>query len=226
MPSRYFPPAQRASSEGLVAVGGRLSTSWLLDAYRHGIFPWPSSAHEPMLWWSPDPRAILPLDGLHVSRRLARRLQSAQFDVTCDTAFAAVIEACASGPGREEGTWITPAMIAAYTELHRQGHAHSVEAWQDGELAGGVYGLAVGGLFAAESMFYRARDGSKVALARLVKHLTWRGFQLLDVQQATPHTESLGVVEISRRDYLRRLAVAVEAEVSFGDRLAPWDDCH
>lgn len=222
MPSRYFPPAQRASPEGLVAVGGRLSTNWLLDAYRHGIFPWPSNSYEPMLWWSPDPRAILPLDGMYVSRRMERRLRSGEFQATCDTAFAEVIAACATGQGREGGTWITPAMIAAYTELHRQGHAHSVEVWREGELAGGVYGLAIGGLFAAESMFYRSRDGSKIALARLVSHLRTRGFQLLDVQQATPHTESLGVVEISRREYLQRLTEVVDASVTFGSVLEAW----
>ncbi len=222
MPSRYFPPVQRASPEGLVAVGGRLSTNWLLDAYRHGIFPWPSNSYEPMLWWSPDPRAILPLDGMYVSRRLERRLRSGEFAATCDTAFEQVIAACATGQGREGGTWITPAMIAAYTELHRQGYAHSVEVWREGELAGGVYGLAIGGLFAAESMFYRSRDGSKVALARLVIHLRTRGFQLLDVQQATPHTEALGVVEISRREYLSRLSEAVDAPITFGAELEPW----
>jgi leucyl/phenylalanyl-tRNA---protein transferase len=222
MPSRYFPPAQRASPEGLVAVGGRLSPNWLLDAYRHGIFPWPSNSYEPMLWWSPDPRAILPLDGMYISRRLERRLRSREFEATCNQAFGAVIAACASGPGREGGTWITPEMIAAYTELHRLGHVHSVEVWRDGVLAGGVYGVAIGGLFAAESMFHRARDGSKVALARLVHHLQSHGFTLLDVQQATPHTESLGIVEISRREYLERLASAVELDATFGDELTPW----
>jgi leucyl/phenylalanyl-tRNA--protein transferase len=222
MPSRYFPPAQRASPEGLVAVGGRLSPNWLLDAYRHGIFPWPSNSYEPMLWWSPDPRAILPLDGMHISRRLERRLRSGEFETTCNQAFGAVIAACASGPGREGGTWITPEMIAAYTELHRLGHAHSVEVWREGVLTGGVYGVAISGLFAAESMFHRARDGSKVALARLVHHLQSRGFTLLDVQQATPHTESLGVVEISRREYLERLAIAVELDAAFGDEITPW----
>lgn len=222
MPSRYFPPAERASPEGLVAIGGRLSTAWLLDAYRHGIFPWPSSSREPMLWWSPDPRAILPLDGMYVSRRLERRLRCDEFQVTCDSAFAEVIAACAHGHGREGGTWLTPEMIAAYVELHRRGHAHSVEAWREGQLAGGIYGLAIGGLFAAESMFYRSRDGSKVALARLVSHLATRGYQLLDVQQTTPHTESLGVLEISRREYLKRLAAVVDLPVTFGAGLEPW----
>lgn len=222
MPSRYFPPAQRASPEGLVAVGGRLSTNWLLDAYRHGIFPWPSSSYEPMLWWSPDPRAILPLDEMYVSRRLQRRLRSGEFATTCDAAFVQVIAACATGSGREGGTWITPEMIAAYTELHRLGHAHSVEVWRGEELAGGVYGIAIGGLFAAESMFHRSRDGSKVALARLVGHLRSRGYGLLDVQQSTPHTQSLGVVEISRHDYLQRVAGLVDAPITFGSTLEPW----
>jgi leucyl/phenylalanyl-tRNA--protein transferase len=220
MPSRYFPPASRASPEGLVAVGGRLSTDRLLDAYRHGIFPWPSNAYEPMLWWSPDPRAILPLDGMHISRRLERRLRSGEFTLRMNTAFAEAIAACGTGRGRELGTWLTPEMIAAYTELHRQGHAHSVEAWQEGRLVGGVYGVAIGGLFAAESMFYRARDASKAALAGLVCHLRARSFQLLDVQQWTPHTGRLGVVEIPRREYLRRLAEAVDLPVTFGDELA------
>ena len=215
MPSRYFPPASRASPEGLVAVGGRLSTERLLDAYRHGIFPWPAHSYEPMLWWSPDPRAMLPLDGVYVSRRLERRLRSGEFSIRRNTAFAEVIAACSVGPGREGGTWLTPEMIAAYTELHRLGHAHSVETWQNGELVGGVYGIAIGGLFAAESMFHRVRDASKAALVRLVEHLRERDYRLLDVQQWTPHTGSLGVVEISRQEYLARLAAAVDLPVAF-----------
>ena len=215
MPSRYFPPASRASPEGLVAVGGQLSTERLLDAYRHGIFPWPASSYERMLWWSPDPRAILPLDSVSMSRRLQRRLRSGEFSIRRNTAFAEVITACSVGPGREGGTWLTPEMIAAYTELHRLGHAHAVESWQDGELVGGVYGVAIGGLFAAESMFHRVRDASKAALVRLVEHLRERGFKLLDVQQWTPHTGSLGVVEISRQDYLARLATVIDLPVAF-----------
>jgi len=219
MPSRFFPPASRASPEGLVAVGGRLTTGRLLDAYRHGIFPWPAHSYEPMLWWSPDPRAILPLDEIRVSRRLERRIRSGEFTVRVNTAFADVIAGCASGPGRESGTWLTREMIAAYTELHRLGHVHSVESWQEGRLAGGVYGVAIGGLFAAESMFYRVRDASKVALVRLVEHLRVRGYKLLDVQQWTPHTGRLGVVEIPRREYLRRLADVIDLPVNFGDKL-------
>jgi leucyl/phenylalanyl-tRNA--protein transferase len=221
MPSRYFPPANRASPEGLVAVGGRLATERLLDAYRHGIFPWPSQSYEPMLWWSPDPRAILPLRGVYRSSRLLRRMRRGEFQFRLNTAFAEVIAACGSGPGREGGTWLTPEMITAYTELHRLGHAHCVETWQHGRLVGGVYGVAIGGLFAAESMFYRARDASKAALVRLVDHLAARGYQLLDVQQWTPHTGSMGVIEVPRRDYLRRLAEAVELPVTFGNELAP-----
>jgi leucyl/phenylalanyl-tRNA---protein transferase len=220
MPSRYFPPPSRWSADGLVAIGGRLTTERLLDAYRHGIFPWPSSAHEPMLWWSPEPRAILPLDDVHRSRRLQRRMRSGEFSVRVDAAFAEVIAACGTGPGRQGGTWLTPDMIAAYIELHRLGHAHCVETWKDGVLAGGVYGIAIGGLFAAESMFYRARDASKVALVSLVDHLRVRGYQLLDVQQWTPHTGSLGVIEIPRREYLRRLGEVVDLPVTFGNELA------
>jgi leucyl/phenylalanyl-tRNA--protein transferase len=203
MPSRYFPPANRASPEGLVAVGGRLTPERLLDAYRHGIFPWPTQSYEPMLWWSPDPRAILPLDGVYRSRRLQRRMRSGEFTMRSDTAFAGVIAGCATGVGREGGTWLTPEMIGAYCELHRRGHAHSVETWKDGVLIGGVYGVAIGGLFAAESMFHRTRDASKAALVQLVDHLVARGYRLLDVQQWTPHSGSMGVVEIPRRDYLK-----------------------
>jgi leucyl/phenylalanyl-tRNA---protein transferase len=172
-----------------------------------------------MLWWSPDPRAILPLDGMYVSRRLQRRLRSGEFRLTCNEAYREVMLACAEGPGREGGTWILPEMIDAYCELHRLGHAHSVEAWRDGVLAGGVYGVSIGGLFAAESMFYRVRDASKAALFALTRHLQQRGYELLDVQQSTRHTASLGVIEIPRREYLRRLAAALQLPVSFGQTL-------
>ena len=173
-----------------------------------------------MLWWSPDPRAIIPLDGLHVSQRLRRRLRSGEFQVTCDKAFDEVIHGCSGGPGREGGTWLTSEMIDAYVSFHSEGYAHSVEVWKDNQLAGGTYGVAVGGLFAAESMFYRARDASKVALAHLVAHLNARGYQLLDVQQWTPHTSSLGAIEISRDEYLSRLEKIVDLPVTFGDKLA------
>jgi leucyl/phenylalanyl-tRNA--protein transferase len=206
-----FPDPERADPEGLVAIGGDLSIRRLLAAYSQGIFPWYDSS-TPILWWSPDPRAIIELDGLHISRRLARTLRSGQYFVTLDQAFGEVIRACAV---REEGTWITRAMIAAYSELHRLGHAHSVEVWQEGELAGGIYGVALGGLFAGESMFTRRRDGSKIALAHLVEHLRQRGYTLFDVQYRNEHTARLGAIEIPRRQYLARLADALSREVSF-----------
>ena len=202
-----------------MAIGGDLTVERLLDAYRHGIFPWPIYEEDPMLWWSPDPRAILPLGGMRVSRRLRRRIRSKEFHLTSDLAFAQVIRNCARGPGRQGGTWLTPEMIEAYTHLNTLGHAHSVEAWKDDQLVGGVYGVSIGGLFAAESMFYLARDASKVALAALVTHLNARGYELLDVQQWTPHTGRLGVRDISREEYLDRLERAVKLPVSFGCEL-------
>ncbi|TWT48742.1 leucyl/phenylalanyl-tRNA--protein transferase [Botrimarina hoheduenensis] len=214
--SRYFPDPREAGEDGFVGVGGELDPDWLLDAYAHGIFPWPSSDEEPLLWWSLDPRAILPLDGLYISRRLGRSLRSGRYRVTANQDFAGVMRGCAEGPGRAGGTWITPAMRAAYQELHRLGSAHSVETWDDDRLVGGIYGVAIGGLFAGESMFHRSNDASKVALATLVAHLGQRGYRLLDVQQSTPHTARMGAVEIRRSEYLDRLAEAVQLPVSFG----------
>lgn len=206
--SHFFPPAELAGPDGLVAIGGNLSPERLLDAYRHGIFPWPTTSEEPMLWWSPDPRAILPLDAMHISRRLQRTIRSGKFSVAFDTSFRKVIESCAVGPGRELGTWLTPEMIAAYVELHRRGIAHCAEVWQGSRLVGGVYGVAIGAAFAAESMFYRVRDASKAALVALVARLRERDYQLLDIQQWTPHTGSLGAVEIPRKEFLELLTNA------------------
>jgi len=221
-PSTRFPPAELADTDGLLALGGRLTPNWLLDAYRHGIFPWPQAEiDEPMLWWSPDPRAILEFDRFHVPRRLAQTIRSRKFDVTCDRDFAGVIHGCATVNGRVGATWLTPKMIRAYLRLFELGHAHSVEARLDGRLAGGTYGVAIGGLFAAESMFFRVSDASKVALVHLVEHLRARGYRLLDVQQATPATAQFGVIEIPRRQYLERLAKALVLPVRFGDRLEP-----
>jgi len=222
-PSRFFPPPTSTTPEGLLCIGGRLSPEWLLDAYRHGIFPWPMWEDEPVAWWSPDPRAIIELDGLHVSHRLQRTIRSERFHVTCNQAFTAVIQSCATVGNRRDNTWLTPAMIAAYRRMHALGHAHSVEVWskpplESGEgtqLVGGTYGIAIGGLFAAESMFHRVRDASKVALVHLVAHLQSRGYVLLDVQQWTAHTGSMGAIEISRDEYLRRLACAIEMPVRF-----------
>jgi leucyl/phenylalanyl-tRNA--protein transferase len=213
-PCRYeFPDPARADPEGLLAEGGDLEPSTLIAAYRAGIFPWPYEEHE-LLWWSPDPRAIVPLEGLHVSRSLARLLRRGRFRVTLNAAFTHVIGGCTD---REE-TWITPRLRAAYERLHVLGWAHSVEVWgADGALAGGLYGVAVGALFSAESMFHRARDASKVALVALVEHARRVGVTLLDVQVPSAHLASLGAVTIPRREYLARLARAVDRPV----RMAP-----
>jgi leucyl/phenylalanyl-tRNA--protein transferase len=212
MSPRLFLDPERADADGLVGVGGDLRPARLLDAYRRGIFPW-FDDDTPILWWSPDPRAIFEMDGLHVSRRLARTVRSGRFTVTINRAFADVIRGCADRPG--EGVWITAEMIDAYTRLHRLGHAHSIEVWHDGRLAGGLYGVAIGGLFAGESMFTRVRDASKVALVHLMDRLRQRGFQLFDVQFLNDHTARLGAIEIPRRVYLDRLRRAVACDVSF-----------
>jgi leucyl/phenylalanyl-tRNA--protein transferase len=207
-----FPDPRRADAEGLVAMDGDLSTPRLLLAYRSGIFPW--TVH-PITWWSPDPRAIIDLAQFHVPRRLAKFMRQNPFEITCDRAFRRVMEACATpAPGRES-TWITPEFIEAYTRLHDQGHAHSVECWQAGGLVGGIYGVSIGGFFAGESMFHRAANASKVALCHLVERLRERGFALFDIQMITPATRRFGAVEISRLEYLKRLAAAVERKCSF-----------
>jgi len=217
-PSRYFPPPELAGEEGLLCIGGKLGVDWLLDAYRHGIFPWPVfEGDEVMAWWSPDPRAIFELDLLYISRRLRRTCRSGKFRVTSDRDFCGVIEGCATAQDRRDSTWLTPEMRRAYTRMHEEGYAHSIEVWREGELVGGTYGIALGAFFAAESMFYRATDASKVALVYLVAHLRQRGYTLLDIQQLTDHTAALGAVEISRRKYLRRLRAALTEPVTFGE---------
>lgn len=210
-PERPWIDPKRAGPDGLVGVGGDLDPATLLRAYGEGIFPW-FSPGDPILWWSPDPRAIIELDGLHVSRSLARTIRSGKFEVTANADFRGVIRGCAKR-GPNEGTWITRSMIEAYEQLHRLGHAHSIETWiRDAEgnriLAGGIYGVAIGALFAGESMFHRATDASKVALAALVDRLRDRGYELFDVQMRTDHTTRMGAVEISRAEYLRRMAAA------------------
>lgn len=205
-----FPSAESADAEGIVGVGGDLEPGTLLAAYRHGLFPMPLRGRGPLAWWSPDPRAVIPLDGLRVSRSLRR--SSRRFQVRVDTAFEQVIDACAD-PVRPQG-WITPQMRAAYVRLHRLGWAHSVEAWSldGGSLAGGLYGVTIGGLFAGESMFFRRPDASKVALVGLVELIRDAGSpreRVLDVQWLTPHLARLGAVEIPRAVYLQRVSRAV-----------------
>ena len=207
-----FPPADSGDGD-LVAVGADLAPGTVLAAYRQGLFPMAvdlprERGSSKMAWWSPEPRGVLPLGGLRVTRSM--RQSARHFEVRVDTAFADVVAGCAN-PERTGG-WIDDDIATAYTELHRLGWAHSVEAWRDGELAGGLYGVAIGGLFAGESMFTRARDASKVALMGLVDLLTdeHSAVRLLDTQWQTPHLASLGVVEIPRRDYLTRLEQALE----------------
>src|SRR5262249_29332195 len=200
-----------ADATGLVAFGGDLAPKSLIKAYSCGVFPWFGEG-DPIMWWSPDPRAIFELDGLHISRRLRRTIRSGRFTLTVNQDFAGVIRGCSQ---RAEGTWLTAEMIAAYEELHRLGYAHSIEAWHEGRLAGGIYGVAIGGFFAGESMFTRVRDASKVALASLVERLQDRGFELFDIQFVTDHTRRLGAIEIPRTEYLKRLRRALACKVRF-----------
>jgi leucyl/phenylalanyl-tRNA--protein transferase len=191
-------------------VGGDLSAKRLLLAYDSGIFPWYDEGLPP-LWWSPNPRALLQRERLHVSRSMRRVLRQRRFTLSHNAAFVDVITAC--GERRSTGTWIIPEMVSAYTALHRLGHAHSIEVWVDGQLAGGLYGVQRGGLFAAESMFHRQPNASKIALIRGIESLFERGIQLFDVQFMTPHLASLGAFEISRDAYLTRVAAATSADV-------------
>lgn len=207
-PSQWaLPDPLTADADGVCGVGADLEPGTLLAAYRRGLFPMHLDRRARLLgWWSPDPRGVLPLDGVRVSRSLRRSLR--RFTITVDRAFGDVIAACAA-PRATGGHWIHPAIVDAYTELHRLGWAHSVEAWDpaSGELAGGLYGVAIGGLFAGESMFHRATDASKVALVAVVERMDRQG--LLDVQWVTPHLASLGAVGIPAAEYQRRLAAAL-----------------
>jgi leucyl/phenylalanyl-tRNA--protein transferase len=214
-PTRWsFPPLRRTSRDGLVAVGADLEPGTILAAYRRGLFPMPLDDLEDPAWFSPDPRGVLPPAEVHVSRSLKRSVR--RFRVTADRAFGAVIAGCAS-PERPHG-WITAEMRAAYTRLHELGWAHSVEVWDaDGTLAGGLYGVEVGGLFAAESKFHVRTDASKVAVVALAARLLAAGGpRLIDVQWTTPHLETLGARDLRRRDYLAALAVALELPPAFG----------
>jgi len=212
----WFPdPNNTANSppwQDMVAIGGDLTTPRLLLAYRSGIFPWTTA---PITWWSPDPRGVFELDQFHVSRSLARQLRQGGFEITRDRAFDRVVRACAAPAEGRSSTWISPAFIKAYNDLHLAGHAHSMECWQEGQLAGGIYGVATGGLFAAESMFHRVSNASKVVLYHLLHHVRQRGFTLFDVQMITPITASLGAKTIPKAAYLERLAQAIQLAVTF-----------
>jgi leucyl/phenylalanyl-tRNA--protein transferase len=205
----WFPHVEEAEPEGLVGVGGDLSPRRLLTAYSLGIFPWYSEEDGPILWWSPDPRCVLPLDAVHVPHRLQRILRRRPFRCTLNHAFGAVIRSCALSPRPGQGgTWLGRAMIEAYERLHRLGYALSVEAWQEGELAGGIYGVALGRAFFGESMFYRVPDASKAAFIYLMDYLRGQGYMLFDCQQNTPHVRRFGAVEIPRAEFVRRLREA------------------
>ena len=201
-----FPPVEQALVEpnGLLAAGGDLSPARLLDAYARGIFPW-FNDEDPVLWWSPDPRMVLLPGELHLSRSLRRTIRSREFTVTFDRAFQGVMEGCAGPRDKQDGTWITADMMRAYTRMAELGHAHSVEAWADGQLAGGLYGVAVGRIFYGESMFTRRSNASKVAVSWLARQLDRWQFELIDCQMSTEHLASLGAREVPRADFLRRL---------------------
>lgn len=213
-PPAVMPPTSRALVEpnGLLAVGGALTPEWLIHAYRHGVFPW-YSADQPILWWAPDPRAVLFPPEFRISRSLRRSITRRGFETRIDTAFADVIDACA-GPRRgTAGTWITRQMHEAYLLLHRRGLAHSFETWRDGRLVGGLYGVALGRVFFGESMFTRETDASKVALARLVTECVARHVPLIDCQMPSPHLTSLGSRNLPRVEFESRLAELVDSRV-------------
>ncbi len=218
-----FPAVASALREpnGLLAAGADLSVARLTDAYRHGIFPWFSDG-QPVLWWSPDPRMVLFPAELKVSRSLRKRLARSDYTVRMDTAFEAVMRACAAPRGPDAGTWITEEMIAAYCELHAAGIAHSVETWIAGELAGGLYGVALGRMFYGESMFALVTDASKIALVHLVRRLAGRNVGMIDCQMATAHLASLGARELPRAEFTRRVAELVNC-ADQGEALGAWN---
>jgi leucyl/phenylalanyl-tRNA--protein transferase len=206
-----FPDVTQAlkDPDGLLALGGDLSSERLLNAYRHGIFPWYSDG-QPILWWSPDPRLVLLPGKLHVSRSLAKTIRKGTFSVTLDQDFSGVIKACTAPRVNQDGTWITKEMSDAYIRLFETGYAHSVECWQAGQLAGGLYGIAIGRVFFGESMFSRAADASKVAFVRLVRQLEEWNFTLVDCQIYTTHLASLGAENISRKQFVQTLGTGCE----------------
>jgi leucyl/phenylalanyl-tRNA---protein transferase len=216
-PPAALPPPERAMTRpnGLLAAGGSLSSDWLLHAYRRGAFPWYSEG-QPILWWSPDPRAVLPIDAFRVSRSLRRRLRRRDYRVTADRAFADVIRACSEPRDDSAETWITPAMRNAYLRLHVEGWAHSFESWHDEELVGGLYGIAIGGVFFGESMFTRMTDASKVAFATAMSFFVHKGIELVDCQVPTAHLASLGAFEIPRFDFITAIERLTARDASPG----------
>ena len=214
-----FPPTATALTEpdGLLAVGGELSSARLLSAYRRGIFPWFEHG-QPILWWTPNPRTVIFPNELHIARSLRKVLRRGDFTLSTDSAFEAVMRACAAPRAGTSGTWIGPAMIEAYCELHRLGYAHSVEVWQDDQLVGGLYGLALGRVFFGESMFSRADNASKVAFAQLARQLAQWGFGVIDCQVANAHLSSLGAREIAREAFEQILVDYVDQPPFMG----PW----
>ena len=209
-----FPDPLLSGKDGLVAIGGDLSPERLILAYRSGIFPW---SVNPITWWSPESRGIFELEQFKPQRRIAKLIQQNKFDITINKAFREVMEGCASpAPGREE-SWITQEFIDAYSQLHAQGLAHSLECWQNHKLVGGIYGVAIGSFFAGESMFYFVSNASKVALTLLILHLKNQGFTLFDTQIKTNHTSSMGAISIPRKEYIHRLKAALKQNASFID---------
>jgi leucyl/phenylalanyl-tRNA---protein transferase len=211
-----FPPAHLADETGLLAIGGDLSQERLLAAYRNGIFPW-YSADEPILWWSPDPRLVMYPNELKVHKRLIRRMKTGGFKITLDESFHEVMLGCAAPRrAKQDGTWIVPEMMHAYNTLHAAGYAHSVEAWREGQLVGGLYGVSLGGCFFGESMFTRVPDASKVAFVSLVQYLSTHHFDMIDCQVTTAHLLSFGAREISRRRFLKQLRAALKTPSRVG----------
>jgi leucyl/phenylalanyl-tRNA--protein transferase len=215
----FFPPVETALADpnGLLAMGGDLSLPRLLAAYRQGIFPW-FNPGDPILWWSPDPRMVLVPDEIRVTRSLDKRLRNGGYELRVDSAFVEVMRGCAAPRPEADGTWISPAMIAAYTRLFDAGYAHSIESWRDGQLLGGLYGVALGRMFYGESMFSRAADASKVALVRLARQLQRWEFGLIDCQMETAHLASLGAKTWPRAAFTARLAELV----NLPHRPGPW----
>ncbi|MEC3889618.1 leucyl/phenylalanyl-tRNA--protein transferase [Xanthomonas campestris] len=210
-PASPFPPAEHALREpdGLLAIGGDLHPQRLLNAYAHGIFPWFSEG-QPLLWWSPNPRTVFRTDAVNLSSRFRRQLRTCTWTLRADTAFAQVIAACASSPRPgQDGTWITDQMQEAYLDLHRRGHAHSVEVFDGARLVGGIYGVAIGQMFFGESMFSGASGGSKIALAALAAALHGRGWPLIDAQVENPHLMRLGAQRLPREQFLQHVAIQV-----------------